>query len=305
MSEDKVRLRREMLAAREEMSPFIASQTIGDLALWMYQLPVDLQPGDTVAAYVATRREPGGTPMLDALVDRGLKVILPIVPEGGPDRLQWGVYEGEMQLEKGRWNLLEPMGLRLDPDTITQAKLILVPAVAMRLWAEERRMGTMELLFTLSVTPMQAIAGKMAAAWGFLCLALALTFPIPLTAGWLGNPDWGVVASGYLSSALLAGAYLAVGLFTSALTRNQVISFVLAVVGGLFLILAGYEPVTTLLSQWAPRWLVDGVAAAGFMTHFQAMQRGVLDLRNFVYFASVIGFMLFLTQLVLNNRSGR
>lgn len=130
MSEDKVRLRREMLAAREEMSPFIASQTIGDLALWMYQLPVDLQPGDTVAAYVATRREPGGTPMLDALVDRGLKVILPIVPEGGPDRLQWGVYEGEMQLEKGRWNLLEPMGLRLDPDTITQAKLILVPAVA-------------------------------------------------------------------------------------------------------------------------------------------------------------------------------
>jgi ABC-2 type transport system permease protein len=183
--------------------------------------------------------------------------------------------------------------------------LILVPAVAMRLWAEERRMGTMELLFTLSVTPMQAIAGKMAAAWGFLCLALALTFPIPLTAGWLGNPDWGVVASGYLSSALLAGAYLAVGLFTSALTRNQVISFVLAVVGGLFLILAGYEPVTTLLSQWAPRWLVDGVAAAGFMTHFQAMQRGVLDLRNFVYFVSVIGFMLFLTQLVLNNRSGR
>ncbi len=183
--------------------------------------------------------------------------------------------------------------------------LILVPAVAMRLWSEERRQGTIELLFTVSVTPLQAIAGKMAAAWAFLILALLLTFPIPLTAAWLGQPDWGVVASGYVASALLAGAYLGVGMFTSSLTRNQVISFVLAVVVGLFLILAGYEPVTALLSQWAPRWLVEGVAAFGFMPHFEAMQRGVLDLRDMVYFASAIGFMLFLTHLVLANRTGR
>lgn len=183
--------------------------------------------------------------------------------------------------------------------------LILVPAVAMRLWAEERRQGTMELLFTVSVTPAQAIAGKMAAAWAFLGLALLLTFPVPLTAAWLGQPDWGVVVSGYLASFLLAGAYLAVGMFTSALTRNQVISFVLAVVLGLFLILAGFQPVTDLLAQWAPGWLVDTVAAFSFMPHYEALQRGVLDARDFLYFASVTGFMLFLTQLVLANRTGR
>ena len=158
---------------------------------------------------------------------------------------------------------------------------------------------------TSSVTPAQAIAGKMAAAWGFLGLALLLTFPVPLTAEWLGQPDWGVIVSGYVGSLLLAGAYLAVGMFTSALTRNQVISFILAVVLGLFLILAGFQPVTDLLSQWAPGWLVDAVAAFSFMPHYEAMQRGVLDARDFVYFASVTGFMLFLTHLVLGNRTGR
>ncbi|WP_344786140.1 5-formyltetrahydrofolate cyclo-ligase [Gordonia caeni] len=127
---DKAQLRARLLAARDAMSPFILSQAIGELAVWMYSLPVEIGEGDTVAAYVATRREPGGTAMLDALVDRGVRVLLPIVPEGPPQRLQWGVYCGERSLEEGRWNLLEPQGIRLDPDTLVQAALILVPAVA-------------------------------------------------------------------------------------------------------------------------------------------------------------------------------
>lgn len=183
--------------------------------------------------------------------------------------------------------------------------LILVPAVAMRLWAEERRAGTVELLLTLPVTPMQAIAGKFVAAWLFLLLALALTFPVVLTAAYLGKPDLGVVFCGYLGSALVAGAYLSVGMFTSALTRNQVISFVLAVVLGLFLVLAGFPPVTDLLSRFAPDWLVSGVAAFSFVPHFDALQRGVADLRDLVYFASVILFMLLATQAVLANRASR
>ncbi|UQE75871.1 5-formyltetrahydrofolate cyclo-ligase [Gordonia sp. PP30] len=130
MPADKNDLRAGLLAARAAMSPFAESQAIGDLAEWMYALPVELAEGDTVAAYVATRREPGGTPMLDALADRGLRVILPIVPEGPPQRLEWGVYRGERHLGEGRWNLLEPNGMRLDPDTLVDAKLILVPAVA-------------------------------------------------------------------------------------------------------------------------------------------------------------------------------
>ena len=180
--------------------------------------------------------------------------------------------------------------------------LILVPAVAMRLWAEERRSGTIELLLTMPVTTTQAILGKFAAAWAFLGLALLLTFPMVCTVYYLGRPDGGAIACGYLGSLLLAGAYLAIGMFTSAMTRNQVISFILAVVIGIFLILAGYPPVTDTLSKVAPAWLVDGVAAFSFMSHLDAMQKGILDLRDLLYFASVMGFMLFATHVVLESR---
>ncbi|MDZ8119581.1 ABC transporter permease subunit [Pontiella agarivorans] len=183
--------------------------------------------------------------------------------------------------------------------------MILVPAVAMRLWAEERRSGTIELLFTVSVTPLQALLGKFLAAWLFMLLALLLTFPVPMTAAYLGSPDGGTIVSGYIGSGLLAGAYVAAGIFTSALTRNQVISFILAVVIGLFLILAGYPPVTDLLSRWAPTWMVDGVASFSFMTHYETLQRGVIDLRDLIYFASVMIFMLFTTQVVLKSKVGR
>ncbi len=183
--------------------------------------------------------------------------------------------------------------------------MILVPAVTMRLWSEERRSGTIELLLTVSITPLQALMGKFVAAWAFMLLALALTFTVPLTACYLGSPDMGATMAGYLGSGLLAGAYVAAGMFTSALTRNQVISFILAVVIGLFLILAGYPPVTDLLARWAPMWLVDGVASFSFMPHFEALQRGVIDLRDLAYFASVMVFMLFATQVVLKNKLGR
>src|ERR687889_2905503 len=129
--------------------------------------------------------------------------------------------------------------------------LFLVPAVGMRLWSEERRLGTLELLLTLPITTWQAIVGKFLASWLFLGLALVLTFPVIITVNWLGNPDNGVIAAGYLGSFLLAGAYLAVSCMTSAMTRNQVVAFILAVVVCLFLVLAGFTPVTDLLTRFA------------------------------------------------------
>lgn len=183
--------------------------------------------------------------------------------------------------------------------------LILVPAAAMRLWSEERRTGTIELLLTLPVKTSQAILGKFLAAWLFLALALALTFPMILTVYYLGKPDGGAIACGYLGSLLMAGAYLAVGMFTSAITRNQVISFILSVVICLFFVLAGFRPVTDMLVNVAPVWFVDLVAACSFFTHFEGLQRGVIDLRDLVYFASIILFMLSATHVALDNRKGK
>lgn len=180
--------------------------------------------------------------------------------------------------------------------------LILVPASAMRLWSEERRSGTMEILLTLPITMPQAMLGKFIAAWLFLGLAILLTFPIVLTTAWLGQPDVGVIIGGYMGSFMLAGAYLSVGVLTSALTRNQVISFVLSLVICLFLLMAGWPPVTGMLVHWAPDWLVRVVAAFGFMPHYEAFQKGVLDIRDFAYYFSVIGFMLCAANLALENR---
>ncbi len=179
--------------------------------------------------------------------------------------------------------------------------LFLVPAVAMRLWSEERRLGTMELLLTMPVTGWQAIVGKFLASWLFLALALALTFPVVISVGYLGSPDYGVIFCGYVGSLLLAGAYLAVGCMTSAMTRNQVISFILSVVICLFLILAGWPPVTNLLVRWAPGWLVDTVAAFSVVPHFDGFQKGVLDSRDVIFFLSIIGFSLFTTGVIIRN----
>jgi ABC-2 type transport system permease protein len=184
--------------------------------------------------------------------------------------------------------------------------LFLVPAVGMRLWSEERRMGTMELLLTMPISSWQAIAGKFLASWAFLALALACTFPVVMTVNYLGNPDNGVIFGAYVGSLLLAGAYLAISCMTSALTRNQVISFILSVVICLFLILAGWPPVTRLLDQITedPR-LVEIVASFSVMTHFEGFQRGVIDTRDLVFFLAVIVFCLFSTSVIIrNHRAG-
>jgi ABC-2 type transport system permease protein len=186
--------------------------------------------------------------------------------------------------------------------------LFLVPAVGMRLWAEERRVGTIELLLTMPITAWQAIVGKFLASWLFLALALALTFPVVLTVNYLGSPDNGIILSAYLGSWLMAGAYLAISCITSALTRSQVVSFILSVVACLFLILAGFPPVINFFQQLLSpglSWLVDLVTSFSVMTHFQDFQRGVLDSRDLIFFLSVIGFSLFTTGVILRgHRAG-
>ncbi len=180
--------------------------------------------------------------------------------------------------------------------------LFLVPAVGMRLWSEERRLGTLELLLTMPITTWQAIVGKFLASWLFLALALVLTFPVAITVNWLGDPDNGVIFAGYVGSLMLAGSYLAVSCMTSSMTRNQVISFILSVLICLFLILAGYEPVTGLLSRVMSPQVVEVIAAFSVMTHFEGFQRGVLDARDMIFFLSVMGFALFTTGVIIRNQ---
>jgi ABC-2 type transport system permease protein len=182
--------------------------------------------------------------------------------------------------------------------------LFLVPAVGMRLWAEERRVGTIELLLTMPITAWQAIVGKFLASWLFLALALALTFPVVITVNYLGSPDNGVILTAYIGSWLMAGAYLAISCITSALTRSQVVSFIISVVICLFLILAGFPPVINVLEQVSGS-LVDLVTSFSVMTHFENFQKGVLSLRDILFFLSVIGFSLFTTSVILRtHRAG-
>lgn len=171
--------------------------------------------------------------------------------------------------------------------------LFLVPAVGMRLWSEERRLGTLELLLTLPVTLPQVIIGKFLASWIFLAIALALTCPVWLTVNVLGSPDNGAILTAYLGSLLLAGSFLAITSMTSAMTRNQAVSFILSVMICLLLVIAGYSPVTDLLTRWTSPAVVSAVASFSVMTHFDALQRGVIDLRDVGFFLSVIGFALF------------
>lgn len=182
--------------------------------------------------------------------------------------------------------------------------LFLVPAVAMRLWAEERRSGSIELLLTLPIRPLDAVLAKFLAAWTFVGIALALTFPIWITVNWLGDPDNGAIVAGYLGSLLMAGAFLAIGSCLSAATRSQVIAFILTVVVCFALLLAGFPLVLDVFRGWAPDALVDAVAALSFLTHFESLSKGVVDLRDLLYFGLTIAAWLYATVLVLDVEKG-
>jgi ABC-2 type transport system permease protein len=180
--------------------------------------------------------------------------------------------------------------------------LFLVPALSMRLWAEERKSGTLELLLTLPITATQAMLGKFLAAWIFVALALALTFPFWLTVNYLGSPDNGVILAGYLGSLLMAGAYLAVGCCLSTLTRSQVVAFILTAAVCFVLLLAGQPLVLDAVGGFLPQSLVDAVADLSLLHHFDAIARGVLDLRDIAYFVLSIAAWLTAGVLLLDLR---
>ena len=177
--------------------------------------------------------------------------------------------------------------------------LFLVPALSMRLWAEERKSGSIELLMTLPIELWQAVVGKFLAAWLFTALALALTFPIWITVNHLGDPDNGVILAAYIGSLLMAGGFLAVGSCISAVTKNQVIAFILSVAACFALLLAGHPIVLERFPAWAPQLLIDTIASLSFLTHFASISKGVIDLRDLVYFALLIGVMLYANAIVL------
>jgi ABC-2 type transport system permease protein len=177
--------------------------------------------------------------------------------------------------------------------------LFLVPAISMRLWAEERKTGSVELLMTLPITPWQAVLGKYLAAWAFTGIALALTFPIWITVNYLGNPDNGTILAAYIGSLLMAGGFIAIGSCLSAITRNQVIAFVITVVVCFGFLLSGFPMVLDAFSGWAPQALIDGVASLSFMTHFANISRGVIDIRDLIYFGLLIATFLYANTIVL------
>jgi ABC-2 type transport system permease protein len=178
--------------------------------------------------------------------------------------------------------------------------LFLVPSLSMRLWAEERKSGSIELLMTLPLEVWQAVVGKFLAAWLFTGIALALTFPLWITVNYLGEPDNGVILAAYIGSFLMAGGFLAVGACISATTKNQVIAFILSVVTCFLLLLAGFDLVLNFFSGWTPQALLDAIASLSFLTHFQNISKGVIDLRDLVYFALLIGVCLYANTIVLH-----
>lgn len=182
--------------------------------------------------------------------------------------------------------------------------LFLIPAIGMRLWAEERKTGTIELLMTLPVSTTQAVLGKFIASWAFTAIALSLTFPIWITVNYLGNPDNGVIIAGYFGSLLMAGAFLAIACFVSSLTRNQVIAFVVAAAVCFMFMMSGLEMVQSAFKDWAPPFLTDLVASMSFLTHFDGIMKGVIDARDVIYLVSTMVVFLFANVVTIDIKKG-
>lgn len=183
--------------------------------------------------------------------------------------------------------------------------LFLIPAISMRLWAEERKQGTLELLLTLPVPMPAAVLGKFLAAWAFAGISLLMTFPMWITVNYLGKPDNGIIAAAYLGSFLMAGGFLAIGQCISAITKNQVIAFVVTVVVCFGFLISGYAPVMTFLRGWASQPIIDAVASFSFLTRFESISKGVIDLRDLVYFGTLITAFLIASGVIVDLKKGK
>lgn len=177
--------------------------------------------------------------------------------------------------------------------------LFLIPAIAMRLWSEERKTGTIELLMTLPIPPYQAVIGKYLAAWSFTAVALVLTFPMWITVNYLGDPDNTVILASYIGSLLMAGGFLAIGSCISGITKNQVIAFVVSVVICFLFLLSGFPLVLDFFRGWAPQAVVNAIASFSFLTHFESIKKGVIDIRDLIYFVALISFWLYANVVVI------
>jgi ABC-2 type transport system permease protein len=180
--------------------------------------------------------------------------------------------------------------------------LLLVPAIAMRLWAEERKTGTIELLMTLPISPWEAIVGKFLAAWAVIGVALMLTAPMWITVNILGSPDNGVILASYLGSFLTAGAFLSVGSCMSALTKSQVIAFIIAAVTCFLLVMSGMELVLNAFRGWAPQFLVSAIQSLSFLSHFEDFSKGIVSLPAIQFYASLILFALFANKIIIDQK---
>ena len=180
--------------------------------------------------------------------------------------------------------------------------LFLIPAISMRLWSDERKSGTIELLMTLPVSITDTVVAKYLAAWSFTGIALSLTFPMWVTVNYLGNPDNTVILASYIGSLIMAGGFLAIGSCISALTKSQVIAFVISVVICFMFILSGFPMVLDLFEGWAPQAVVDAIASFSFLTHFTSIKKGVIDIRDVIYFVALITFWLYVNIVIMENK---